>query len=101
MIKSVVGLPQSYSGQCEVVVNDRDFDVTARNVILLLISLYFNPSEAPSMMLHVWYSAFIPDKMFRSLQDKILPLIQQVLQEFKTEQKPLCYQQPGVLEADH
>lgn len=74
-MRSVVGLPLSYSGQCNVVINNRDFDVVARNAILLLTSLNFSPSQAAPMMLHIWYSAFIPENMIRSLQDTVLPLI--------------------------
>ncbi|KAJ5047251.1 uncharacterized protein L3040_003090 [Drepanopeziza brunnea f. sp. 'multigermtubi'] len=86
VVKSLAGLPHSYSGQCEVVINDRDFDIVARNVIILLTSLYFDPDEAANIMLHIWYSALIPKQMLCSLQDKILPLFQEVCS--KTRGRP-------------
>ncbi|KAH0565170.1 hypothetical protein GP486_001434 [Trichoglossum hirsutum] len=70
----------------QVAVNDRDFDIVARNVILLLTALHFGPGEATAIMLHIWYSALIPEQMFRSLQDNILPLIQKVCA--KIREKP-------------
>ncbi len=83
---SLAGLPASYTGHCEVVVNDRDPDVVARNAILLLVALHFSPEVATSTMLHVWYSALISTDMLRSLQDSILPLIQDVC--IKIQAKP-------------
>ncbi|KAH9206685.1 hypothetical protein DL95DRAFT_486583 [Leptodontidium sp. 2 PMI_412] len=83
VVKSLAGLTLSYSGQCEVVINDRDFDIVARNVIILLSSLYFDPDEATSIMLHIWYSALIPKQMLCSLQDKVLPLFQEVCSKIR------------------
>jgi len=71
-------MPKSYTGQCDIVVNDRDFDIVARNLILLLTALHFSPDKAAPIMLHIWYSALIPEQMFRTLKDNILPLIQEV-----------------------
>jgi hypothetical protein len=77
-VKSLSGLPELYGGECGIVVNDGDFDIVARNAILLLTALHFEPSEATHMMLHIWYSALIPERVFRSLQDQILPSIHDV-----------------------
>ena len=84
-MKSLVGLPEMYAGYCEVVVNDKDSDIVARNAILLLIALHFSPETAAPMMLHLWYSALIPAQMLRSLQDNILPLIQEVCNKIKSK----------------
>ena len=84
-MKSLVGLPETYAGHCEVVVNDRDLDIVARNAILLLIALHFSPETAAPMMLHLWYSALIPAQMLRSLQDNILPLIQEVCNKIQAK----------------
>jgi hypothetical protein len=85
-VKSLTGLPQSFTGQCDVVINDRDIDIVARNAILLLTTLHFSPGEAMPIMLRLWYSAFIPKDLFRSLQDNILPLFQDVC--VKIQEKP-------------
>jgi hypothetical protein len=82
IIKTLTGLPETYSGHCEVVVNDRDFDIVARNVILLLMALQFDPDTATPIMLHMWYSALIPAQMLRCLQEKVLPLVQDVCGKF-------------------
>lgn len=37
-----------------------------------------NPAEATPMLIHMWYSALIPEDMLRSLRDNILPLIEEV-----------------------
>ena len=74
----MVGIPSTYSGACEVVINDRDFDIVARNIILLLMALHLGPDEATPIMLHIWYSALVPIKMVSSLQSNIAPLIRDV-----------------------
>ncbi|KAF2867047.1 hypothetical protein BDV95DRAFT_622661 [Massariosphaeria phaeospora] len=43
---TVVGLPDGYKGECVVVLNDREFVVAARNAIMLLIMLHFEPDTA-------------------------------------------------------
>ena len=73
-------------GHCEVVVNDRDPDIVARNAILLLLALQFSPDVATPIMLHVWYSVLVSANMLHSLQDSILPLLQEVCK--KIEAKP-------------
>lgn len=86
VVKSLTGLPATYSGHCEVIVNDRDFDIVARNAMLLLTALNFSPVVATPIMVHIWYSALIPARMIRSLRDNILPLIQEV--RTKIQMKP-------------
>jgi Domain of unknown function (DUF4470) len=78
LVKTLVGLPETYKGCCNMTLNDRDFDIVARNTMLLLTAFRFDPEVATPMMLHIWYSALIPASILQSLQDKILPLIQDV-----------------------
>jgi len=85
-VKSLTGLPTAYAGHCEVVVNDRDSDIVARNAILLLTALHFNPTAATPITLHIWYSALITAQILHSLQDNILPLIQGVCKKIQTKQ---------------
>ena len=84
-MKSLIGLPETYAGHCEVVINDKDSDIVARNAILLLIALHFSPKEATPMMLHIWYSALVPAQMLESLRDNILPLIQEVCNKIQAK----------------
>ena len=85
VVKSLTGLPETYMGHCEVVVNDKDSDIVARNAILLLTALHFSPDVATPMMLHLWYSALIPAQMLLSLRDNILPLIQEVCDKIQSK----------------
>ncbi|ERF68455.1 hypothetical protein EPUS_03773 [Endocarpon pusillum Z07020] len=85
-IKSVLGLPQKYTGMLETVVNDRDFDLVSRNVILLLTALHFDPDTAAIIMLHLWYSALLPGRILHQLRESVLPLIQEVC--MKIQAKP-------------
>lgn len=53
-----------------IVVNDIDFDIVARNVVLLLLTLNIsNEQEAVETVLHVWYSSFIRPADYQRVQD--------------------------------
>ncbi|KAF2281297.1 uncharacterized protein EI97DRAFT_25631 [Westerdykella ornata] len=78
IVKTIVGLPEGYTGQCTAVLNDRDFAVVARNAILLLLALRLDPEASAPMMIHLWYSALIPAIMLDTLQREILPYIENV-----------------------
>ena len=57
VIKSIVGLPESYAGNGVVIVNDVNAANVARNAMLLLIAPHFEPEVAAPIMLHLWHSA--------------------------------------------
>ena len=85
MVTTLAGVPATYTGRCEVIVNDKDQDIVARNAILLLIALHFSPEVATPIMLHIWYSALVSSDMLRSLQLSILPLIQEVCKKIQAK----------------
>lgn len=85
VIKSIIGLPEGYTGRCTAVLNDRDFVVVARNVILLLSALHFDPDVSAPMMIHLWYSALIPAIMLETLQREVLPYIEDVCAKVKNK----------------
>ncbi|KAI4222628.1 MAG: hypothetical protein L6R40_008569 [Gallowayella cf. fulva] len=85
VIKSLTKVPATYTGHCEVVINDKDPDIVARNAILLLVAIYFSPEVATSIMLHIWYSALVSAEMLRSLQNSVLPLIQEVCKKIQAK----------------
>lgn len=60
VVKTIAELPGSSlsGGKLSVVINDWDFDVAARNAILLLIAFTEDESDAVDCILHVWFSAF-------------------------------------------
>jgi hypothetical protein len=84
VIKTVRSLPEPFHHKVEVTVNDWDFDVVARNAIILLLAFAFlddassNPASyaiAAESLIHVWYSAFIPQNLLFSLQTKVRNLL--------------------------
>ena len=58
-IKTVNALPDDYSGNLTVVINDQAPIVCLRNLVLLiLLGTIEDPSVAAELSLHLWYSAF-------------------------------------------
>jgi hypothetical protein len=76
VVKTIAGLEADHKGKCTVVINDMDFDIVARNAIMLLVSLYYEVEVAVPMIIHIWYSALLPLEMLQALQSDILPLIE-------------------------
>jgi len=83
-VKTLAKIPQSYDGQCEVVINDREFDIVARNAIMLLTAITCPADIASEAMLHIWYSAFIPQGIFDLLQENVRPLINDIYEKLQT-----------------
>lgn len=46
---------------------------------MLLIALHFPPDIASDMILHLWYSAFLPEPIVHSIQSIILPIVKSIL----------------------
>ncbi|KAF8860575.1 hypothetical protein BDZ45DRAFT_619601 [Acephala macrosclerotiorum] len=86
VVKSVNGMAFSLETRRDVVINDIDIDIVARNTILLLVAMNFPAEEAASMILHLWYSALVPQGLLDHLQNTIMPLIQDVCT--KIREKP-------------
>lgn len=68
--------------------NDLEFDVVARNAILLLLALTSQdstnpgetkdtstPTDIAEALVHIWYSASIPSSVLSLLQNRVKPLI--------------------------
>ncbi|KAL1982084.1 hypothetical protein VTN96DRAFT_1797 [Rasamsonia emersonii] len=87
VVKSLASLPADFSGNCNIVVNDRDLDIVARNVLLILVSFHYEPAEASVIMVHLWYSALLPEAMLSSLRAKLLPLIQDACSKVRDKRK--------------
>lgn len=74
--------------QFDVTMNDLEFDVVARNTILLLLALTIqdsttaeastSPLSNAEALIHVWYSASFPSYVLSQLQDRVKPLITEV-----------------------
>lgn len=84
VIKTVIGLPSTYDHLIDITINDRDFDIVARNIILLLIALTVEQvDEAVDCILHLWYSALVRESHIDILQRRIRPLIEEVCEKMK------------------
>lgn len=77
VVKTIISIPSACTSQTiTAFLNDGEFDVVARNAILLLTALYVQPpTAAAAAMLHIWYSALIPSSILETLQDTVLSLI--------------------------
>lgn len=91
VVKTIADLPTEFNHQLHVTINDREFEVVARNIILLLFalaSLEDLSSTSPDhqavtvqiaeILIHVWYSVFLPNAMLSQIQRNVKPLISQV-----------------------
>lgn len=100
VVKTIANLPDTMTQQLRVSMNDREFDVVAGNVILLLLALtaqdFTNIDEAKETdsasdiaeaLIHVWYSALIPSNVLSLLKDRVKPLITYVCD--RTADRPL------------
>lgn len=84
--KTIGQIPSSYNQPVGVTINDRDLDVVARNVIMLLIAFVVDDiDEAVDCMIHVWYSALIRKSDLNILQQRIRPLIESVCERIKNK----------------
>lgn len=70
VIKTVMGLPKDYCGYCKILMNDREFLVVARNIMLLMTAYHFEAETAVPIMIHLWYSSTMP----ASMVDALIPL---------------------------
>jgi hypothetical protein len=82
-VKTVANLPNSTSQQVTITINDRDFDVVAQNTILLLLALtadedISSPSDTVDILIHFWYSAFVPARAMSRLHINVKPLVDEV-----------------------
>ena len=68
---SVNGLPGTYKGACNVVLNDKNFNVAARNIVMLLVATRLPPADAAEVILHLWYSARLTQGMLKIIEQYV------------------------------
>lgn len=79
VILSVSRLPQVYKSPLTLVINDNDFDIVARNAILLLLFFTIDdPEVAAEHAVHVFYSALLKKSCYNMARQKIRRLIREV-----------------------
>ncbi|KAL4781287.1 hypothetical protein BJX76DRAFT_363731 [Aspergillus varians] len=84
VVQTVAHLPSCYNDSLEITINDRDFDIVARNVILLLVALVVEKSdEAIDCIIHLWYSTLVRESDVAILNTQVRPLIQDICEKIK------------------
>jgi hypothetical protein len=85
VIKTLRGLPESFNKHVDVTANDWEFDVVARNAVILLFvfaslddmsSSHVSYGSVAEDLIHVWYSAFVPSSVVTSLKVQVGSLLQ-------------------------
>ncbi|USW53875.1 hypothetical protein Slin15195_G071940 [Septoria linicola] len=80
VVRTVTSLPSSYEEDLWTTINDPDFEIVARNVLILLIALRVpNHEAAVTCMIHLWYSAYIRKQDADLLRQYVQPLIRDLL----------------------
>ncbi|KAF5606011.1 uncharacterized protein FSUBG_6347 [Fusarium subglutinans] len=84
VVQTIAQLPQSYVQPIDIILNDRDFDIVARNAIILLLALTADDlGEAFDCIIHIWYSTSIRKSHVDLFNQRIRPLIQSVCDKVK------------------
>ncbi|KFY06924.1 hypothetical protein V492_07605 [Pseudogymnoascus sp. VKM F-4246] len=91
VVKTIANVPKGMTQQFNITMNDLEFDVVARNAILLLLALTSQdtvgcneagetnaPPDIAEALIHVWYSASIPSSVYSLLQNRVKPMIVEV-----------------------
>ncbi|KAF5649812.1 uncharacterized protein FTJAE_776 [Fusarium tjaetaba] len=84
VVKTIAQLPPGWDQPVDIVMNDIDLAVIARNAILLLIALTADhENEATDCIIHIWYSSLIRESDRAILEQRVRPLIQTVCDKIK------------------
>jgi Domain of unknown function (DUF4470) len=76
IIRTINELPSDFSGELNVLLNDREPFIVIRNIILLLLlGTVSEKVQAAELALHFWYSAFVPVQYHTQLQCVLLPFL--------------------------
>jgi hypothetical protein len=92
VVKTIIDLPPTVTQLVHAVINDREIAVVARNAIWLLFALSTpseptiddsGPLDTAEMLIHLWYSAFMPKEVLSAVQKSVKPLIAEVYAKIK------------------
>ncbi|KAJ5280880.1 hypothetical protein N7478_006252 [Penicillium angulare] len=86
VVKTISQLPDAFTQHLEVTINDQEFHVVARNAIILLFILTMledkdapvGGSKATDSLIHLWYSASLPNGIISDIASRVHPLIIEV-----------------------
>jgi hypothetical protein len=79
VLLSIANLPTTFTGHCQIIINDKDWEVVARNAIMLMVALQCEPDIAANAILHLWYSSLVTADTIEILKIHVQPLIDDVL----------------------
>lgn len=80
VMKTLLNVPSGREHKIDCFVHEGIFDVQMRNILIILLALYYPGGQACELIVHLWYSASIPLGMYVLITDKILPLIKAFLE---------------------
>ncbi|KAI4280686.1 MAG: hypothetical protein L6R38_004262 [Xanthoria sp. 2 TBL-2021] len=83
LMATVNGLPNTYEGTITCVLNDKNVNVVARNIVMLLIAAQLPPAEAAEIILHMWYSARLTKGMLTAINNYVKKLVADVIFKIK------------------
>ncbi|KAK5133101.1 hypothetical protein LTR08_008211 [Meristemomyces frigidus] len=79
VIQTIASVPQGYDQSLHAHINDKDFDIVARNAIMLLVLLTVpDTDKAAECVVHIWYSACIRQTDLDILRDQVRPLVEDI-----------------------
>lgn len=77
VIKTVNSLPERYTGELTILLNDLEPSVSSRNLILLmLLGNIQDEAVAADMALHFWYSVFVPTRYKKGFWEAVALYLQ-------------------------
>ncbi|KAK8900825.1 hypothetical protein QC760_010589 [Botrytis cinerea] len=94
VVKTIASIPHTLTQRLDITLNDGDFQVVARNAVLLLFILNApditsskeeNLLSDTECLMHLWYSAFLPAIVLSQLHDRVQPLISNVCSKIITK----------------
>ncbi|KAI0175856.1 hypothetical protein GGR52DRAFT_538469 [Hypoxylon sp. FL1284] len=79
VIKTIASIPDTFQNAIKITLSDIPGNVTCRNVLLLLLLLEEkDPVKAAENVIHLWYSAFMPESLRQVLQGRLFLIIESV-----------------------
>ncbi|KAK4206240.1 hypothetical protein QBC37DRAFT_460375 [Rhypophila decipiens] len=100
VVKTISDLPATTRQEIRITINDKEFAVVARNVILLLFVLDTLSVATPDggksrflvaeALIHLWYSAFVPASMLSMVRNVVRPFISDVCTKIANKNPAAC-----------
>ncbi|KAL8852427.1 MAG: hypothetical protein Q9221_002657 [Calogaya cf. arnoldii] len=106
-MSTINGLPKTYEGETTCLLNDKNLNVVARNVVMLLIAAQLPPVEAAETILHVWYSARLTKDLNLKIKDRSDKILQSKRWTFRSAEVTVRLTKPqwktalSIIDAKH